>query len=76
MNQQEMVRLTDEIVRKYYDNDIQPFLDHVDEEVLWYGPAKGQFLSGKKALLDAWANEKTFPYLYIGEHSVGSYFHK
>lgn len=58
MNWQEMVQLTDEIVRKYYNNDIQPFLDHVDERVLWYGPAKGQFLSGKSALIDAWANEK------------------
>lgn len=58
MNVKEMVDLTNDIVQKYYQNDIQPFLDHVDEKVLWYGPAKGQFLSGRKAILDAWAGEK------------------
>ena len=58
MKSKEMVDLTNDIVQRYYKNDIQPFLDHVDEKVLWYGPAKGQFLSGKQAILDAWADEK------------------
>ena len=58
MNAKKMVDLTNDIVQKYYQNDIQSFLDHVDEKVLWYGPAKGQFLSGKQAILDAWAVEK------------------
>ena len=58
MNSREMVDLTKDIILKYYQNDIQPFLDHVDDKVLWYGPAKGQFLSGKQAVLDAWAREK------------------
>ena len=53
-----IVALTNDIVQRYYKNEIQPFLDHVDEKVLWYGPAKGQFLSGKQALLDAWAGER------------------
>jgi hypothetical protein len=53
-----MVDLTNDIILKYYQNDIQLFLDHVDDKVLWYGPAKGQFLSGKQAVLDAWAREK------------------
>lgn len=53
-----MVDLTNDIVQKYYKNDIQPFLDHVDKRVLWYGPAIGQFLSGRQAVLDAWAMEK------------------
>ncbi len=58
MKSKEMVDLTNDIVQRYYQNDVQPFLDHVDEKVLWYGPAKGQFLSGKQAILDAWADEK------------------
>ncbi len=58
MKSKEMVDLTNDIVQRYYKNDIQPFLDHVDEKVLWYGPAKGQFLSGKQAILDTWAGEK------------------
>ena len=58
MNSRAMVDLTNEIVQKYYKNDVRPFHDHVDDNVLWYGPAKGQFLSGKQAILDAWADEK------------------
>lgn len=58
MKIKEMVDLTNDIVQRYYKNDIQPFLDHVDERVLWYGPAKEQFLSGRKAILDTWAGEK------------------
>lgn len=58
MNSKEIVKLTNYIVQKYYNNDIQPFLDHVDEKILWYGPAKGQFLSGRQAIIDAWENEK------------------
>ena len=58
MNAKELVSLTNDIVQSYYRNDIEPFLSHVDEHVLWYGPAKGQFLSGRQALLDAWADEK------------------
>lgn len=57
MDIKEMADLTNDIVQRYYRNDIQPFLDHVDEKVLWYGPAKGQFLSGRQAVLDAWASE-------------------
>lgn len=58
MNIKEIVDLTNDIVQKYYQNDIQPFLDHVDEKILWYGPANGQFLSGRQAVLNAWADEK------------------
>lgn len=58
MKVKEMVDMTNDIVQKYYKNDIQPFLNHVDERVLWYGPAKGQFLSGRQAVLNAWAGEK------------------
>lgn len=58
MNKKMILDLTIKIVQKYYQNDPQPFLDHVDENVLWYGPAKGQFLSGRQALLEAWAGER------------------
>ena len=58
MKVKEMVDLTNDIVQRYYKNDIQPFLDHVDERVLWYGPAIGQFLSGRKNVMDAWSAEK------------------
>ncbi len=57
MNRQNVVNLTKDIIQRYYQNDTKPFMDYVDKKVLWYGPATGQFLSGKKAILDAWANE-------------------
>lgn len=57
MNTKKIINLTNDIIQKYYQNDVQPFLDSIDEKVLWYGPAKGQFLSGRQALLDAWADE-------------------
>ena len=57
MNKQEIAELSMEIVQTYYQNNTKPFLDYVDEKVLWYGPAKGQFLQGRQSLLDAWGNE-------------------
>lgn len=66
MKTKEMVALTNDIVQRYYKNDIQPFLDHVDEKVLWYGPAKGQFLSGKQAIIDAWSGEKHSLFFSLG----------
>ena len=57
MNAKKMADLTIEIIRKYYENDTSLFIDHVDENVLWYGPAKGQFLSGRQAIVDAWSAE-------------------
>ena len=57
MNAKKMADLSIEIIRKYYENDTSLFIDHVDENILWYGPAKGQFLSGRQAIIDAWSAE-------------------
>ena len=57
MNKQERWELSINIIQEYYRNNTQPFIEYVDEDVLWYGPATGQFLSGKQSILDAWANE-------------------
>ena len=58
MNKQAIAELSLEIVQTYYHNNINPFLEYVDEKILWYGPAKGQFLQGRQSLLDAWGNEE------------------
>lgn len=50
MDAKKLVDLTNDIVQSYYRNDIEPFLNHVDEHVQRYGPDKGQFLSGRQAL--------------------------
>lgn len=57
MNRQAVINLSAQILMHYYDNDVALFLEHVDENVLWYGPADGQFLRGKEALVAAWAAE-------------------
>ena len=57
MNKQEIAELSMEIVQTYYQNDTKLYLNHIDEKILWYGPAKGQFLQGRQSLLDAWGNE-------------------
>ena len=66
MKMNDMEDLTYDIVQKYYQNDIQPFLDIVDEKILWYGPAKGQFLSGRQAIIEAWANENHSLHFTLG----------
>ena len=66
MDSKKMADLSNQIICKYYQNDVQPFLDFADEKVLWYGPAKGQFLSGREALLNAWAGEKHSLYFSLG----------
>ena len=44
--------LTAELVLRYYENDPWPFLEHFDDKSLWYGPAEGQYIKGREAMLD------------------------
>lgn len=57
MKAAEIVKLTLDIVQTYYENDLSLFFAYMDEDALWYGPAKGQFLSGRQAILNAWSRE-------------------
>ena len=61
MNRQAVTDLTAEILLHYYDNDVALFLENTDENILWYGPAEGQFLRGKQALIAAWSVEQEHP---------------
>ena len=42
MNQHHIANLSAELIMKYYDNDYMPFLNAMDDDALWYGPAEGQ----------------------------------
>ena len=53
----EIMQLSIDIVKTYYQNNLRLFFAHLDENILWYGPAKGQFLSGRKAVIEAWKQE-------------------
>lgn len=58
MNIQEVSKQAADILIRYYDNDIQPFLDACDEDVLWIGPAENQIIRTRDALVAAFAQEK------------------
>ncbi|MDO4838122.1 MAG: nuclear transport factor 2 family protein [Clostridia bacterium] len=58
MRMQDVADQTMEIITRYYQNDIQPFLDLCHEDVLWIGPAEGQVIRTRQALLDAFRAEK------------------
>ena len=57
MKDQEMQKLSYHIVSEYYKNNLKPYFEYIDDDVLWIGPAEKQILRTKKAILNAWANE-------------------
>lgn len=57
MNQQYIADLSAELIMKYYDNDYMPFLNSMDDDALWYGPAEGQFLRGRENMINVWKAE-------------------
>lgn len=58
MNQQAVADLSVRLIMQYYDNDYLPFLSHMDDEALWYGPAEGQFLQGREEMIRVWNAEE------------------
>lgn len=57
MNTREIVQKSIHIITEYYKNNLMPYFDMIDDDILWYGPANGQFLQGKRAIIDAWEKE-------------------
>ena len=58
MNQQIIADLSAELIMRYYDNDYMPFLEAMDDDALWYGPAEGQFLHGRETMIAVWNAEE------------------
>ncbi len=67
MNQREMAERSAEIIMKYYDNDPMPFLMSMDDDALWYGPAEGQFIKGREAMLKAWEADEHLLTFTVGD---------
>ena len=60
MNIQAIADLSAELIIRYYENDYMPFLSYMDKDALWYGPADGQFIKGRKKMIEVWnADEHT-----------------
>lgn len=45
------------IVSEYYNNNLQPFFDNVDEDILWIGPAEKQWIQGRSELISKFEQE-------------------
>ena len=70
MNQQKIADLTVDLIMRYYENDVMPFLNHMDDDALWYGPAKGQFLRGRETMIEAWSKEENQLTFTVGNMKV------
>ena len=58
VNHQQIADLSAELIIRYYENDYLPFLQNMDDDALWYGPAEGQFLCGRERMLAVWQAEE------------------
>lgn len=70
MNQQQIADLSAELIMKYYENDYMPFLLHMDDDALWYGPAQGQFLRGREEMIRVWNAEEHSLLFSLGNMEV------
>ena len=58
MNINSLTEQSISIITEYYNNNLQPFFDCLDENILWIGPAEGQWIQGSDQLRQAWSNEE------------------
>ena len=73
MDTNDIIKLSNHIVIEYYSNNLKPFFDHLDNDVIWFGPADKQILRSKQAIISAWSKEKsdlTFTMGNIQEYPV------
>ena len=57
MNHRAIAELSADLILRYYENEHMPFLEHMDDDALWYGPATGQFLRGRENMIRVWGQE-------------------
>ena len=48
MDTRKIVQKSVNILVEYYENNIQPFKDAMDDDILWIGPLQGQMIRGKR----------------------------
>ena len=58
MDTRKIVQKSVNILVEYYENNIQPFKDAMDDDILWIGPLQGQMIRGKKNLVSTYALEE------------------
>ncbi|MBQ3867984.1 MAG: LytTR family transcriptional regulator [Clostridia bacterium] len=57
MKQHEIAERSAELIIRYHENEYLPFLNAMDDDALWYGPAEGQFMRGRETMLSVWQAE-------------------
>ena len=68
MRTKDIADIAVQLVTRYYDNDIQPFLSLLHEDIVWVGPAAGQIIIGRDALIKAFMGEQND--LHFATHNV------
>ena len=58
MKSNDIIRLSIFIITEYYKNNLHPFFEHLSDDIVWIGPARGQYIQGKKKLIQTFAMEK------------------
>lgn len=61
------------MISEYYNNNLEPFFEYIDEKILWIGPAEKQLLRSKAEIVEAWSKEAsnlTFTMGNVTEYSV------
>ena len=46
------------IITEYYQGNLEPFFESISDDVLWIGPAQGQQIQGRDAVIQTWKREK------------------
>lgn len=57
MTTQALMQLSADIVTRYYNNEIEPFLAACHPDMLWLGPANTQIIRTRESLIEAFAAE-------------------
>ncbi len=70
MKQSDIADLSADLVMRYYNNEPLPFLEHMDDDALWYGPAQGQFIRGREEMIRIWKAEDHSLTFTVGDMRV------
>ena len=53
----EILSLSYYMISEYYNNNLEPFFEYIDEKILWIGPAQKQLLRSRAEIIKAWSKE-------------------
>ena len=54
----EIMTRSEDVLTRYYQNEIEPFLDSCDEDIIWIGPAENQIIKTRENLVNTFAAEE------------------